>query len=318
MSIFKKVYAAVGVLLTVSVVATGEYGLSKTDREIYNTAVSLQEKMQENGFAGFGVEDKKIRFFNGMVDYVVFKDAVTKEEAAFDTFVGTTSKVNGEYQVILPTYENFADMFSLLGAAQSMAEGEMQFSEENYSTNAHVATLWHEAFHAWQFTNWEKQILAQAEAAGMTENENMQEIIGKDIDAREELVVSFSSEMELLADAYEATDLEEKKALTVQALEVAKERKNFLSEKDIYAEQYFEVIEGTARYIEAQAYRLLEGEEAWRQMYLDEFVFSNGTGKYYEMGMYKCLLLDQLAPDWKTDFSVTESLDDDLYRAVMQ
>lgn len=318
MSIFKKVYAAVGVLLTVSVVATGEYGLSKTDREIYNTAVSLQEKMQENGFAGFGVEDKKIRFFNGTVDYVVFEDEVTKEEAAFDTFVGTTSKVNGEYQVILPTYENFADMFSLLGAAQSVAEGEMQFSEENYSTNAHVATLWHEAFHAWQFGNWEEEILAQAEAVGMTENENMQEIIGKDIDTREELVVSFSSEMELLADAYEATDLEEKKALTVQALEVAKERKNLLSKKDIYAEQYFEVIEGTARYIEAQAYRLLEGEEAWKQMYLNEFVFSNGTGKYYEMGMYKCLLLDQLAPDWKTDFSVTESLDDYLYRAVMQ
>lgn len=318
MGIFKKIYAATGVVLAISVITTGNYGLSKTDQEIYSTAMDLQEKMQTNGFVDFVLEDKKIRFFDGTIDYVVFEGNVKKEDAAFDTFVGTTSKIDGEYQVILPTYDNFSNMFSLLGAAQSLSDGNMQFSEETYNTHAHVATLWHEAFHAWQLTNWEEEIFAQAADAGITEKDDIQEIIVNDIDSRDELVVLFSSEMKLLEDAYKTANLEEKKALTTKALEIAKPRKNLLSKKECYAEHYFEMLEGSARYIEAQAYRLLEGDKEWGQIYLREFVYSNGTEKYYEMGMYKCLLLDQLAPEWKNDFSVTEALDDYLYEAITQ
>lgn len=318
MKLFKKLYAAAGVLLAAGVAATGTYGLSKTDLEIYHTAIDLQEEMQVNGFPGFCIEDKKVRFFDGSVDYVVWEGDVKKEEAAFDTFVGTTSKIDGEYQVILPTYEHFSDLFSLLGAAQSVGDGSMQFSEETYSTSAHVATLWHEAFHAWQFSCWEEEITAQAESAGMAPNDNMQEIIVNEIDSKEELVVLFSEEMELLQTAYETADLQQKKVLVADALEIAEARKGMLSEKEAYTEQYFEMMEGTACYVEAQAYRLLEGDAAWRQVYLGDFVYSNGTGKYYEMGRYKCLLLDQIAPEWKEDFSVTESLDDCLYDAMMQ
>lgn len=318
MKFLKQIYAAVGVVLVVSVAATGTYGLSKTDREIYKTAIDLQEKMQENGFEGFVLEDKKVRFFDGSVDYVVTGNKIEKEEAVFDTFVGTTSKVDGEYQVILPTYDNFADMFSLLGAAQSLADGSMLFSEDNYSTNAHVTTLWHEAFHTWQFANWEREINAQIESAGLEEKDNIQEIVVNNIDSKEQLMVSFSSEMELLQEAYETEDMEEKKALTAEALKLSKERKEMLSEKEAYVEQYYEILEGTARYVEAQAYLLLEGEEAWAETYLREFEYSNGSGKYYEMGMYKCLILDQLAPEWKADFNVTDSLDDYLNSAITQ
>lgn len=318
MRIFKKLYAVIGMLLTVSVLATGNYGLSKTDHEIYDMAMDLQENMQTKGFKGFVLEDKKVRFFDGTKDYVVFKGDINKEEAAFDTFVGTTSKIDGDYQVILPTYDNFSNMFSLLGAAQSVADGSMQFSEETYSIHAHVATLWHEAFHAWQLTNWEEEISAQAATAGITEKDDMQEIIVNNIDSKDELVVLFSGEMELLEKAYETANPGEKKALTAKALETAKKRKSLLSKRECYAEQYFEMLEGTACYIEAQAYRLLEGEEVWRQIYLGEFVYCNGTGKYYKMGMYKCLLLDQLSPEWKTDFSVTDSLDDYLYHAITE
>ena len=318
MGIFKKIYAAAGVLLVIGVAATGTYGLPAVDREIYVTAIDIQDEMQENGFSGFGVDDKKVRFFNGSVDYVVSGAEVTKEEAVFDTFVGTTCEIDGEYQVILPTYDNFSEMFNILGTAQAMADGSTQFSADNYSTNAHVATLWHEAFHAWQLTNWEEEIVAQGVEAGLTETDDMQEIVVNDIDSNEALVVSFSDEMELLAAAYETTDLTEKKALVAEALEIAEARKAQLSEKNAYVEHYFEMMEGTARYVEAEAYRLLEGDEAWSQMYLGEFVYSNGSGKYYEMGMYKCLLLDQLAPEWKADFGVTDSLDTYLSHAITQ
>lgn len=318
MKFFKQVYAAVGVVLAAGVAVTGTYGLSKTDREIYKTAIGLQEKMQENGFVDFVLEDKKVRFFDGTADYVVTGNKIEKEEAVFDTFVGTTSKVDGEYQVILPAYDNFADMFSLLGAAQSLADGSMQFSEDNYSTNAHVATLWHEAFHTWQFANWESDMYAQMETAGLEETDNIQEIVVNNIDSREQLVVSFFDEMELLKAAYETEDIKEKKKLTAEALELSKERKEMLSQKEAYVEQYYEMVEGTARYVEAQAYLLLEGEEAWKTTYFGEFEYSKGSGKYYEMGMYKCLILDQLAPEWKADFNVTDSLDDYLNNAIKQ
>ena len=104
MKAFNIGYGAVGALLAVSVALTGTYGLPKADREIYDTAIELEEKMQQNGFVEFAPSRFKVRFFNGKLDYVVKDGEVTKEEAAFNTFVGTTSEIDGEYQVILPTY----------------------------------------------------------------------------------------------------------------------------------------------------------------------------------------------------------------------
>ena len=50
MKVFEIGYGAVGVLLVASVALTGTYGLEKVDREIYDTAIELEEQMQENGF----------------------------------------------------------------------------------------------------------------------------------------------------------------------------------------------------------------------------------------------------------------------------
>ena len=318
MNLFRIGYGAVGVLLVTSVALTGTYGLPKVDQEIYDTAISLEEQMQKNGFAGFAPSELKVRFYNGKVDYVVADGEVTKEEAAFDTFVGTTSEIDGEYQVIVPTYDNFSGMISLLGSAQSGSEGELSFGEDTYSTNAHVATLWHESFHAWQMTNWEEEVEVAYTEAGLSIEDNLTDIVLNEIDSNDVSVLSFCEEMELLKKAYETEDLEEKKQLVIEALAVEEEREAQLSEKAIYAENYFEMVEGSARYIEAEVYRLLEGEEAWQEVYFGEFAYENASGKYYEMGMYKCLLLDELMPEWKNDFCVADSLDDYLGRAVGQ
>lgn len=316
MKAFNIGYGAVGALLAVSVALTGTYGLPKADREIYDTAIELEEKMQQNGFVEFAPSRFKVRFFNGKSDYVVKDGEVTKEEAAFNTFVGTTSEIDGEYQVILPTYENFSDMFSLLDTAQSATGGEMSFGEENYTTNAHVATLWHEAFHAWQVTNWGEEIDAACIKAGLAADEQIEQIVLNEIDSNKQLVVSFSEEMELLIKAYETDDVEEKKQFVTEALAVADEREKQLGKKVAFVENYYEMVEGSARYVEAEAYRMLEGDEVWRETYLGTFTYTNGSGKYYDMGMYKCLLLDQLMPDWKDYFCVTDSLNDYLHSAV--
>ena len=154
MKIFHMLYGAAGVLLAAATVLTGNYGLSKKDMEIYDRAVGIEDAMAENGFCDLSPSDYKIRFFNGSCDYVVTEGEVAKEDAAFGTFVGTAYEIDGEYQVLLPTYENFSELFTMLNSVQSVSDGEMHFGEANYSEDAHAATLWHEAFHAWQLKNW--------------------------------------------------------------------------------------------------------------------------------------------------------------------
>ena len=316
MKAFHILYGAAGVLLAAATVLTGDYGLSKTDMEIYDRAVGLENDMSENGFLDFSPSDYKIRFFNGDCDYVVADGEVTKEDAAFDTFVGTAYEIDGAYQVILPTYENFSELFSMLDSAQRISDGELQFGEADYSEDAHVATLWHEAFHAWQLTNWADEVAARGEAADISEEGGYEQIVVNEVDSDPEYVLSFSQEMELLQKAYESDDAEEKCRLTREALALSAEMEQGMSAQAAYAARYFETLEGSARYVEAQAYRLLAGEAAWSETYMGEFTYSNGAGKYYAMGMLKCLLLDQLAPDWKDDFTALADLDEFLQAAV--
>ena len=64
------------------------------------------------------------------------------------------------------------------------------------------------------------------------------------------------------------------------------------------------MVEGTAQYVESMAYRALRDTGAWETEYLTEKELSGGSGKYYTLGMLKCLLLDTLAPEWKNGFSL--------------
>ena len=71
MKLFKIGYALTGFLLAACTAFTGSYGLSKTDREIYRRALSLENDMEKMGFSEFSLADYKVRFCNGNCDYVV-------------------------------------------------------------------------------------------------------------------------------------------------------------------------------------------------------------------------------------------------------
>jgi len=122
--------------------------------------------------------------------------------------------------------------------------------------------------------------------------------------------------MELLREAFGTEDVEEKCALIQRALLCSAEMEQEMTAQTAYVTKYFETMEGSARYVEAEAYCLLAGEEAWRETYMGDFSYSNGAGKYYAMGMQKCLLLDQLVPEWKDDFTALSDLDELLREAV--
>ncbi len=300
------IYILVGIFLLVMTIITGTKGLSDTDKDIYAKAMELQKDVKGLGFTGFDVNKFKVRFFDGESDYVVKGDEIAKEKPVIETFVGTTVEVDGEFQVLLPTYDRFSQMFTALAAAGNMAAGEFTFDEAEYSTNAHIATLWHEGFHTWQFQSGFDAINEQAMSAGLTEGTSYAEILLKEVDSNETLVAMFEQEMELLK---QIIDAEDKNPLLQELLLLREERKAMLSTEAAFIERYYEAVEGSARYVEASIYRELEGQEAWAETYMAPFIYQNGSGKYYEMGMLKCMILDQIAPDWKESFDVTTDLD---------
>lgn len=324
MKIWKPLYIGMGAILAASSVATGEYGLSKVNREIYETAVSLDSDMQALGFEDFSIRDYKIRFYSGDCDYVVKKDGaddkvtVTKEAAVLDVFAGTTLFVDGEYQVLLPAYEQFKSLFDVMGAAGTISEGTLAFTEDSYSENSHVATMWHEVFHAWQMNNWEQDIDAWEEQIGDSVENDREELIVNEVDSKKEMVTAFEQEMKLLREAYGKSNDARKKELLEQALELAKKREAGLSKQANAMEFYLENLEGSAMYVESMAYRRLEGDEAWEESYMGELSYENGSGKYYHMGMLKCLLLDELMPGWQGRFSGACGLNELLAECIGQ
>ena len=296
MKLFKIGYALTGFLLAACTAFTGSYGLSKTDREIYRRALSLESDMEKMGFSEFSLADYKVRFYNGNCDYVVEGENISKEDAVLDVFAGTVWEVEGEYQVLIPTYEKFSSLFDMLGAAgtvsQSMSEGTMAFTEESYSENAHVATIWHEAFHAWQTNRWQDEIDALMKRVNLSAEDNREDIIVREADENPKAAALFEEEMVLLAKAYEGEG-EEKKEYILKALSLAEMRREILPDSANAMEFYLENLEGSARYVESLAYRSLEGDKAWEEHYMGEFSYEKGSGKYYQMGMLKGLLLDQ-------------------------
>ena len=111
-------------------------------------------------------------------------------------------------------------------------------------------------------------------------------------------------------------DVETKKKQIKKALELQKKRETALSDKVCAAEGFLQNLEGSARYVECAAYRKLAGDEAWKKQFLQAFSYADGSEKYYDMGMYKCMLLDQCLPGWQTQFKTTPDLDGLLLKCV--
>lgn len=320
MKLFKIAYAALGIGLAAGSILTGEYGLSKVNQEIYERALSLEDDIQELGFPEFSLADYKVRFYNGNCDYVVkgVQEKIKKENAALDIFAGTTVEVDGEYQVLVPTYEKCTSLFGLLNTAgtvsQGTSEGTMAFTEDTYSTNSHTAIIWHEAFHVWQQNRWQQEIEALLDRVNVTPAESRDDIIVSEVDTKQEAVEAFGEEMELLKKAYDAEGVQ-KIELIEKALAVAGKRKEILSESANAMEFYYENLEGSAMYVESQVYHILEGESAWREYYMGEFKYVKGSDKYYYMGMLKGALLDQISEGWQEGFCMECGLDELLSRA---
>lgn len=170
------VYIVVGVILLTGSVLTKSRGLSDVDKAIYEMALGQQEWVDTLGFEGLRLADYPVAFFDGKKDYVVTAKedgyAIETRKPVINTFAGTAYEVDDHYEVIVPTVDKLSELVGLVDSAgkmQKMTEGEgslkgaqteVSTKEETYGEKEQATTIWHETFHAYQFTQAQEQIEA--------------------------------------------------------------------------------------------------------------------------------------------------------------
>ena len=318
-------YIGIGLILLIATIATGNYGLSKENQDIYKKALEKQDEIDKMGFRNFQLSEYPVSFYDGNYDYVMRVDdgtySVNKREPVLDTFVGTTYQVDDHYEVIVPTIEKFEKLFDVLNLASGMGEasegGDISFEKDSYGEKEHVATIWHEAFHAYQCTyamEQERKLLA---GHTFSEDDLDEQLIVEEIDSNEQVKGIYEKQLELLKKAVNLTDVDNLKEIILQYKKLEEERRALLSEDVLILEEYYTRMEGTAYYIEGFIYKSLYSEEAFQSRYVDDIdVYTQGSNKYYKIGMAQCMILDHLDDEWKADYNFSESIMDLIYERL--
>lgn len=307
------IYIAVGILLLAAVILTGSRGLSSKNIDIYRKAAALQGEMEELGFPQFQLADYPVAFFDGDYDYVVTANGedinIRRREPVLNTFVGTAFPVEDHYEVLVPAIEKFQDMFSALSSAQKLGEfsqGEIPAMDEmEYDTIEQVATIWHEAFHAYQFTYYPEQETDLMQGHDFTTGdwEDGETLIVEQIDSNPEVSALWKRQMQLLELAVQCEDVDTLRNYILEYKALDTERRELLGESVLALEEYYIQLEGTARYVESQAYRKLNSEEAFHSVYVETIRdYTGGSNKYYDIGMAECLILDKVKPGWQAEY----------------
>lgn len=264
----KAIYIGTGIVLSLATIMTGSKSLSDSNIENYKRAAELQDEMAARTFSGYHMTDYPVAFFDGTYDYVVTGGAqerninIERRKPVIGSFVGTAYEVEGHYEILLPTVEQFSGMVDVLSAVQTFTEEKNTLDDEvGYSDEEHIATIFHEGFHAWQMSNFEKEMEECLQGRSFLDDNFGESLIVEKVDHNPVIVA------------------------------------------------YYERIEGTAFYIESKAYEMLKSEEEYRAKYVEPINhYSNGTHKYYSMGMAKCCILDKLCSDWRDTYTFSESL----------
>lgn len=297
------IFVLIGVILVTGVIATGTYGLSDENIEIYQQAVELQTENENFGFKGFFLTDYPVAFYDGDNDYAVVWEnetySITKRKATINSLAATAYPIDGHYEVLTPTIEKMTSLLGLLSTGDS-----------DYGTEEHISTLWHEAFHCWQLTNY----LANIEA--ICPVPISEKLITEQVDTNEKAVALYKQQSALLEDAVNSDDIDIITECTVRYKELDEERNMLLSTDAIALEDYYTRVEGTACYIEACVCKL-QCSDSFESGYIDTISeYDGGAGKYYKTGMAMCMILDTIDSDWKDSYDFSEPLINLIYKEL--
>lgn len=289
-------YLIPGLVLAISLYMLSNQSLSQTDLTIYQSALDLQDQM--TSFTDFQLSDYPVRYFDGNKDYVLSQGEIRPDKPYFKALAATAVEINGEYQIILPTIDRMTNTLSLLSLGQD--------AEMSYDSHAlQSATLWHEGFHCYQLTNFEEN-LDRFFPDRPIDNDNF---LSQEIDHSDELLTGYQAAEMILDQAIESQTESQTKQLAGDFLQKYHTRRQDLTDQAKIFESFYEMIEGTAQYIESQAYLELAGPAAYKTYYFDSSPENDrGMAKYYRMGRKICLLLDKVSPGWSENYHFEQSL----------
>lgn len=302
-------YILIGVTLTILVAYTASYGLDRESIEAYKLAMNMQSELGDIGFEGFDVSDFDVSFYAGNKDYVVHMNngdvSVVKRKPVIDTFAGTIYDTGEAVQVIVPEYSKWDTFMSIANAAVDTNEflhgQDVMSKDAEYGVRSLAATIWHEAFHAYQYTEFDF----------MDENEYMQEQeLSEMVDENERAEELYIQELDCLATAINEKDVQKRNAVVEKYLSASKARKALLPEDAVKSEVFYTLIEGSAYYVEGQVYKAVNGKGLYEKNYIAASrEYTDGNAKYYNLGMLQCSLLDVMDKDWKKGYNFTKDFE---------
>lgn len=316
MKTFKYMYAVFGLTLLVICIYHGTKGLSEKDKHLYRYAYELSDELEEKIWPDYNFKEYPVAVRKGNYEYVLKGESQGKRRAALPVIAATAYWVKDEMNIFIPSKSVMDSLGQLVEGLSG--EEEMLFikgfslEKKTISDNQYIAILHHEGLHAFQFDNYSESLFKI-----MTKEEEERIRLLSTIDQDASLQNLYNKEKKKLVhiiglenkgDIIEG--IKEYIALrNIRREELIKRFGNSKSEELLMLENYYEKVEGTARYIEVKAVELMKDENLYKE-YMDSLQETvAGKEKYYRSGMAMCLVLDKLGYNWKEDvFKRTDSI----------
>lgn len=294
--------AIIGIGLLAGFFATSANGLSAANVDVCKTAVGLEGKDGCFGFENFFLTDYPVAFYDGDNDYRITwqsgEYSITKRPPVIDSLVATAYEVDGEFEVLSPTIEKMSSFMGLMSA------GMVEYTSEH-----HAAVLWHEAFHCYQMTDYSASIKNICP-------EINEQIIVEQADGNSRAAELLKMQMQLLEASVRTDDIDKIRENMIKYKQADEERKQLLPEGVTALESYYTIVEGTACYIEACAYKELL-PESYDEEYISAISrYDNGSSKYYRIGMAQCMILERLAPGKLSGYTFSKPMSELVYEEL--
>lgn len=192
--------------------------------------------------------------------------------------------------------------------------GRFHFKGMSWNVDDWLSIFWHEVFHNYQDSLYKPELITNE----VTDFSNIETFVQS-----EKFLGEIRKELKILNLALKANDAKKKRVLVCNKLIPMKiKRYKSMPLKAVTSEQFYEISEGTARYIEERmslaAGKLLISKETQNQYLLSNFQFfkkyasrnlsyyfdsiqnvSPQKRYFYNTGFGLALLLDQIQPRWK-------------------
>ena len=313
MNRFKVIYSIVGIGLVVTALLLARRELPEADKYLYEKARAISTQTINQIWPDFGFSDYPMATRSGDKEFVIEEGIETPRRPVLPVIAATAYRVDDEINIFMPSSTDMAALGSIMEGITSssvmMFVKGFSMTQNKMSDEQYIGIMYHEALHAFQLEHHEL-LLFQSVPIDYDENEILKMI--DSIDEIKPLKRVYEEELVALHDAVINPD-----EYLEQYISVREKRTEMLNgyfgtddvKKIIFLENYYEKVEGTARYMEANVIMALGNQTLYDDYLVGIQDYITGKEKYYRSGMGMALILDQLSDDWKSSvFTKSESL----------